>query len=107
MEEKKEYYIGGNQGQFAFSKNKDFIVKHTTPSFIYYKDIELSKQDDYWTSEKRLETVERIMLDKLKPNLTPEYKNKLVHCVLCIKWIPMNNASRYCATCPYSRESEK
>lgn len=92
------YYINGDKNQFCFSKDKIFIGRYTLPNFIYYKNSEFSDIKNY-PSDKRLKLIEEVLSNE---NIDLELKNKIIHCVLCAKWYPINNSYRYCYDCEYN-----
>ena len=94
----KKMYVGGTENQFVFSSDKNFVERYSTPSFVYYKDSEASNIKDF-PEEWRLKKIEKYIL---QDNLTPEFKNNLAHCFLCVKWMLINNAYKYCDNCQYN-----
>lgn len=98
MEDKVLYYAGGTPEQFVISENKNFIIRHTASSYIYYEDSEASNTKDF-PEEERRRILKRVMLGN---KYSPEEKEKMAHCIFCVKWMPMDNATRYCEKCEYN-----
>lgn len=82
MKNKKEIYINGDKSQFVMSEDKEFIIRYTSPSFIYYEE-QKEAADSFYTHERRLNHLFQIMMNE---NYSPEEKNDMAHCIMCVKW---------------------
>lgn len=96
-------YIGGNEQQFIISENEDFVVRYTSPSFVYYKQ-EPKAANAFYTDEKRIEKIASVICND---NYCLERKNDFIHCILCVKWYPLDNAMKYCYDCPYNMQRKE